>query len=182
MKTIIISPAQVGGAKPGRKIQRIVRGNFKSGKGKELSEKLRREGVTCCVLFEYISGGSYFRNKLMYARKFGDRQYIISPDGLLSPSDILDLPAVKRYMKCDMKGDKTLQEKIRKRIKQQAENLGIMGDEVIFIGSQEYLNILKPIFPNLKYPLKLKGKSNIEKAKILEEAIRSGSELNYERV
>jgi len=178
MKVALISPALIK-SKDG-KISKILNNTFqsKNAKGKILYNKLKKGTLSVKELCCYISGANYFTNKLKYGERYFEKQLIITPLGLLHPDHKLNIKDIEsKWIGKDLKNPKefTITEDMIPDI-----NKDIC---FILIGSEEYLKVFNNLMTwNLFYPLELRGKTNVEKSKILNHAINTGKELTYQHI
>ncbi len=178
VRIYLLSPANCGGERA--RILMRPQASF------ELAMQLRTpKGAAIADVFSFLSG-LYFRGKIVYARTFGDRAFVITSNlGLMPIDEHLtgdDLVAMRQVpIEIDEPGYRRPIERDLRRILR-AKNCDARCRFVLLgsIATKKYVDVFTPILGNrLLFPSDFVGRGDMSRGGMMLRAARERCELSY---
>lgn len=152
-----------------------------------LARALRSDdGAPLGEVFAFLSG-LYFRGKLSYAAAFarGASYVITSNRGLLSPTEPVDVAALRSFSQIDIRhDDPRFTEPLLRDARRVAREFPKL--EIVLLGSiasKKYVTTLAGVFgTRLLFPREFVGRGDMSRGGLLLRAVREARELAYEPV
>lgn len=182
-RLFLLSPAHCGG----KRAQLLI-----NGRGRfPLAARLQAgESVTLGETFTFLSG-LYFRGKLTYARHFGRAPsghaavlVITANSGLVPADSNVSIRQLKGFGTVDIDSENP---RYRKPLQRDIAMLrDLPGVEIVLLGSiatGKYVDVLlEALGDRLLFPGDFVGRGDMSRGGLLLQAVRKGTELNYQPV
>jgi hypothetical protein len=156
----------------------------------DLAIRLRTSGAPISEVFAFLSR-LYFRGKVAYARKFGERttpgeesSFVITTDRGLVPSDTrVTRDDIVRFAEVDLaSGDDRYRGPLRDTAQRLDAELGSTASVVLLgsIATGKYVDVLMETFADrLLFPIDFVGRGDMSRGGLLLRSARTGTELSY---